>query len=133
MNFDEIAEDLAFLEDWEARLEYVIDLGKQMPKLEESEMTSAYKVEGCASNVWLVPEVEGEKLQFRGGSDALIVSGIIAVLLARVSGKTPNEILEINVKEDFDNLGLSAHLSSQRSNGLAAMIDRIRHIAENSI
>ncbi len=132
MSFEDISEDLAFLETWENRLEYVIDLGKAMPRLNANEMTQEYKVEGCASNVWLVPELESDSLSFRGGSDALIVSGIIAILLELVNNRKAAEIFKLDIKSEFDKIGLSAHLTSQRSNGLAAMIDRIQQIASKA-
>ncbi len=128
-HFDEINEDMAFLESWEDRMAYVIDLGKAMPALDPSECNDLTRVEGCASQVWIVPEQNDETLSFRGASDAMIVQGLIAVLLARVNGLSAKDILALDIKDDFDKIGLASHLSGQRSNGLAAMINRIQQIA----
>ena len=128
-NFDDIKDDMAFLESWEDRMAYVIDLGKAMAPLAPAECNDLTRVEGCASQVWIVPQKDGGKLNFRGGSDAMIVQGLIAVLLARVNDLTADEILALDIKGDFDKIGLASHLSGQRSNGLTAMINRIQQIA----
>jgi cysteine desulfuration protein SufE len=131
--FEEIAETFEFLDDWEDRYRHVIDMGRAMPPLEESLRVAATKVEGCASQVWLVPEVEGSGadavVEFRGDSDAMIVRGLIAVLIALFGGLTAREVLEVDAKAELARLGLHDHLSSQRSNGLAAMVQRIRGLA----
>lgn len=132
MNYEDIKADLDFLDQWEDRFAYVIDLGKQMEPLKESERNDLTKVEGCASQVWLVPESDAGIMRFRGQSDAMIVSGLIAVLLAMVNEKSPDEILAIDVHEEFDRLGLAAHLSGQRSNGLNAMAERINILAKQA-
>lgn len=132
MSYEDIQADLEFLDNWEDRFAYVIDLGKALPPLEESERNDLTKVEGCASQVWLVPSYENGKMQFRGQSDAMIVSGLIAVLLAMVNDKTPEEILAIDVRAEFDRLGLASHLSGQRSNGLNAMAERIQILAQQA-
>ena len=132
-DFDEIADNFAFLDEWEDRYRYVIELGKEMPPLDESQRIPATKVEGCASQVWLVPHVEGSgasaQIRFDGDSDALIVRGLIAVLLALYNGRTAAEIVKIDAQAKLAGLGLDQHLSAQRSNGLRAMIGRIRAIA----
>lgn len=131
--FEEIAETFAFLEDWEERYRYVIELGRDMPGLEEALQVPATKVEGCASQVWLVPEIEGEGpgavFRFRGDSDAMIVKGLIAVLKALYSGLTVEEVGRVDALAELGRLGLNEHLSSQRSNGLRAMVARIREVA----
>ena len=132
MSFQNISEDMEFLEQWEDRMAYVIDLGKALEPLDPSLCNELTRVEGCASQVWLVPSEVNGKLSFAGASDAMIVQGLIAVLLSLVNYKTPQEILELDVKECFNRLGLAAHLSGQRSNGLAAMINRIRNIAQKA-
>ncbi len=133
MSYDDIKTDLGFLESWEDRFAYVIDLGKMMEPLDEGERNDLTRVDGCASQVWLVPESEGGVMRFRGQSDAMIVSGLIAVLLAMVNGKTPEEILAIDVRAEFDKLGLASHLSGQRSNGLNAMAERIQILAKQAL
>ena len=132
-SLNQILDDFAYLDEWEDRYRYVIDLGKQLPDLPEEERTRENKVEGCASQVWLVSEVgDGADpvLTFRGDSDAHIVRGLIAVLLRLFSGKQAAEILASDAKAAFDKLGLSGHLSAQRSNGLASMVGRVRRDAE---
>ena len=131
MSIDTIRSDFALLEDWEDRYRYVIELGKTLPPLSDAEHTDAYKVRGCASQVWLVTEPHADgSLGFRGDSDAHIVRGLIAILLRLFSGRQPAEILGFDAKAAFEKLGLFGALSSQRSNGLASMVARIRRDAE---
>ena len=134
--FEEIAETFEFLDDWEDRYRHVIDLGKAMPPLEEGLRVPATKVEGCASQVWLVPEIEGSgrdaRLNFRGDSDAMIVRGLIAILITLYGGLPPREALAVDAPAELGRLGLHEHLSSQRSNGLRAMVHRIRQIASSA-
>ena len=135
--FETIVDDFAFLEDWEDRYRYVIELGKDMPPLDDAQKVPTTKVEGCASQVWLVPHVEGQgadaKISFDGDSDAMIVRGLIAVLRALFNGLPASEIARIDAQAQMARLGLDQHLSSQRSNGLRAMIARIRSIATSSV
>lgn len=134
--FEDIVEDFAFLEDWEDRYRHVIDLGKAMDPLPEDLRVPATKVEGCASQVWLVPEIKGSGpdavVEFRGESDAMIVRGLIAVLIALCSGRTAKELLALDVRAELGRLDLADHLSAQRSNGLNAMINRVRELAERT-
>jgi len=131
--FEEIAETFEFLEDWEDRYRHVIELGRAMQPLEEAFRVPATKVEGCASQVWLLPEIEGEGpgavFRFRGESDAMIVRGLIAILHALYSGQTVAEVLKVDAGAELARLGLHDHLSAQRSNGLRAMVARIRALA----
>jgi len=124
--FAEIAENLSFLDDWEDRYRYLIELGQALPPLADSEKTDATKVSGCVSQVWLVSDRVGELLSYRGESDAMIVKGLVAVLVALYSGRPASEIAETDAIAIFDELGLREHLTTQRSNGLAAMVQRIR-------
>ena len=94
--------------------------------------TAATKVDGCESQVWLVPRVEGDRIHFDGESDAMIVRGLIAILRALASGLTAREILDTDAQAEFARLGLDKHLSAQRSNGLRAMIERVRLFAANA-
>jgi len=132
--FEEIADAFDFLDDWEDRYAHVIDLGKAMKPLPDSQKIPATKVRGCASQVWLVPEIEGQGqgavFRFRGDSDAMIVRGLIAILTAMYSGRTVAEVLATDAHAELARLGLNEHLSAQRSNGLRAMIERIRILAE---
>lgn len=134
--FEDIAETFEFLEDWEDRYRHVIEMGKAMPPLEEAFRVPATKVDGCASQVWLLPEIEGTGanavFRFRGESDAMIVRGLIAVLHALYSGLTASDVLKVDAAAELGRLGLNDHLSAQRSNGLRAMIERIRKLASKA-
>ena len=131
--FEEIADTFEFLDDWEDRYRYVIDLGKSMPALDDAFKVPATKVDGCASQVWLRPMIDGDGagaiFSFEGDSDAMIVRGLIAVLKALYSGLTLEEVTKVDAPAELARLGLNDHLSARRSNGLRAMIERIRGIA----
>jgi cysteine desulfuration protein SufE len=131
--FEDIADTFEFLDDWEDRYRHVIELGKAMAPLEEAFRVPATKVEGCASQVWILPAIEGEGpgavFRFRGDSDAMIVRGLIAVLDALYNGLTVSEVGRVDAAAELARLGLDAHLSAQRSNGLRAMVGRIRGLA----
>ena len=131
--FEDIADTFEFLDDWEDRYRHVIDMGKAMDPLEDAFRVPATKVEGCASQVWIVPEIEGQGasavFRFRGDSDAMIVRGLIAILKALYSGLSVGDVLKVDAPGELARLGLHDHLSAQRSNGLRAMVERIRGIA----
>jgi len=128
--FEEIAETFEFLDDWEDRYRYVIELGKAMPPLEDAFKVPATKVDGCASQVWLVPMIEAGSFRFRGDSDAMIVRGLIAVLVALFNDQSLVNVLRTDAAAEFARLGLDQALSAQRSNGLRAMLERIRLLAQ---
>ena len=130
--FEEIAETFDFLDDWEDRYRHVIELGKAMPEMDPALHVPATKVEGCASQVWILPKVENGRFDFQGDSDALIVRGLVAVLHALYSGVPVKEVLAIDAPAELARLGLNDHLSAQRSNGLRAMVERIRRIASEA-
>lgn len=128
---DEIVENFTLLDEWDDRYRYVIELGRTLPPLAESAHVDANKVQGCASQVWLLTHVkpdrsDGPILTFEGDSDAHIVRGLIAILFALYSGKSAREILQTDAIGLFDRIGLRENLTPQRSNGLRAMIERIR-------
>lgn len=127
--FEEIVEDFEFLEDWEDRYRFVIDEGKKLEPLPDALKVPATKVNGCASQVWLHPVIEDGTFRFDGESDAMIVQGLIAVLRKLYNGLPVKEVVEVDARAEMARLGLNDHLSAQRSNGLRAMIDRIRTIA----
>lgn len=127
--FEDIAETFEFLDDWEDRYRHVIELGKAMPPLDDSFKVPALKVQGCASQVWLRPVIAGGRFDFQGDSDAMIVRGLIAVLHALYSGLPLAEVGTVDAAAELGRLGLNEHLSSQRSNGLRAMVQRIREEA----
>ena len=133
MTLDEIRENFSFLDDWEDRYRYVIELGKALPPFPESARTDENKVRGCASQVWLDTRIEGDgvpRLSFVGDSDAHIVRGLIAILHATYSGRPVDEILTVDPETIFEELQLKEHLTPQRSNGLRSMVDRLRREAE---
>jgi cysteine desulfuration protein SufE len=127
--FEDIAETFEFLEDWEDRYRHLIDIGRAMPVLDDAFRVPATKVDGCASQVWLLPRIEGQGpdaiFDFQGESDAMIVRGLIAVLHALYGGLTVAEVLAVDAQAELKRLGLDAHLSAQRSNGVRAMVARI--------
>jgi len=123
--FEEIVETFEFLEDWEDRYRHVIELGKALPDLHEALKVPATKVNGCASQVWLVPRIKAEIYHFDGDSDAMIVRGLIAVLAALFNGVALKDVARIDAGAELARLGLNDHLSAQRSNGLRAMVARI--------
>ncbi|MEO0992260.1 MAG: SufE family protein [Pseudomonadota bacterium] len=131
--YEDLVENFELFDEWEDRYRYVIDLGREMDPLSEDERTKAHKVDGCASQVWLVPEISGDGdgavLTFRGDSDAMIVRGLIAVLHALFSGRPLSEVAATDAAAEFARLGLDEALSSQRSNGLRAMVARLQGIA----
>lgn len=131
--FEEIAETFEFLDDWEDRYRHVIELGRAMPVLDEAFRVPATKVEGCASQVWLLPRIEGTgpgaRFDFQGESDAMIVRGLVAVLHALYAGLSVAEVAQVDAPAEMARLGLTDHLSAQRSNGLRAMVERIRRLA----
>ena len=127
----EILDNFEFLEDWDDRYRYVIELGRMLPEFPDAERTDDNKVRGCASQVWLTRSLEdgpdGEPvLVYQGDSDAHIVKGLVAIVLATYSGRQAEEIVETDIDEIFARIGLKEHLSPQRANGLKSMVERIR-------
>ena len=136
-SFEDIADTFAFLDDWEDRYRHVIELGKAMPPLDAAFKVPALKVDGCASQVWLRPVIAGQgpdaRFDFEGESDAMIVRGLIAILHAMYAGLTVGQVLAVDAPAELKRLGLQEHLSSQRSNGLRAMVARIRKVADEAV
>ena len=130
--FEELVEDFEFIEDWEDRYRHVIELGKAMEPLDEALKVPATKVDGCASQVWLHVQIEDGVFRFEGDSDAMIVKGLLAVLQKLYSDLAVSAVLKVDARAEMARLGLNEHLSSQRSNGLRAMIERIRETAQNN-
>ena len=131
--FDEIAETFEFLDDWEDRYRHVIELGRDLPPMPEALKVPANKVNGCASQVWLFPQIQNGRFDFLGASDAMIVSGLIAVLHALYAGRPLAEVPGVDAAGALKRLGLDEHLSSQRSNGLRAMVERIKLVATEAL
>ncbi|PZX13613.1 cysteine desulfuration protein SufE [Palleronia aestuarii] len=130
--FEDIADTFAFLEDWEDRYRHVIEMGRDLAPLDPAMKVPATKVEGCASQVWLVPSLEAGRFDFAGDSDAMIVKGLIAVLHALYAGLPVEEVRAVDAQAELARLGLDEHLSSQRSNGLRAMVERIRAVSAHA-
>jgi cysteine desulfuration protein SufE len=138
MTIEEIIDNFSFLDDWDDRYRYVIELGRGLAPLPEQARTDANKVQGCASQVWLATKVEpngeaGPVLTFRGDSDAHIVRGLIAILLTLYSGRPAREILDTDAIAVFDRLALREHLTPQRSNGFRSMVERIKSDARRAL
>ncbi len=127
--FEDLADTFEFLDDWEDRYRHVIELGRAMPPLDDAFKVPALKVDGCASQVWLRPLVKEDHFDFQGDSDAMIVRGLIAILHHLYAGLTLEQVRAVDAPAELGRLGLNDHLSSQRSNGLRAMVDRIRQTA----
>lgn len=131
--FEEIAETFDFLDDWEDRYRHVIELGRALPEMDPALKVPATKVEGCASQVWLMPRIEGKgpgaRFDFEGASDAMIVQGLIALVHALYAGLPVSAVAAVDARAELGRLGLNEHLSAQRSNGLAAMVERLRKLA----
>ncbi len=126
----DLIENFSMLDDWEDKYQYLIDLGEKLPPLDEKYKTDEWKVSGCQSQVWLVPEQQDGILTFKGDSDAIMVKGIIAVILAIYRNKSAQEIKKIEVDKIFAKLGLQEHLSLSRRNGMMSMVDKIRCYAD---
>lgn len=133
---DDIFADFDFLDDWEDRYRYVIDLGRDLKPYPEEARDAAHKVRGCVSQVWLTSTLNADTdplIEFVGDSDAHIVRGLVAIMMVLYSGKRASEIMAINPEAILKKLGLDEHLTPQRSNGLRAMIGRIRSEAQNAL
>lgn len=138
MTIDDIKENFALLDDWDDRYRYVIELGRTLAPMSEADHSSENKVQGCASQVWLARSVlrdasGAQLLHYDGDSDAHIVRGLIAILLALYSDKPPQEILKADAIALFEELGLREHLTPQRSNGFRSMVERIRRDARETL
>jgi cysteine desulfuration protein SufE len=128
---EDILSDFELFDDWDERYRYLIDLGRRLEPLPQEAKTDANKVRGCASQVWLeTRRITGNdgarRLTFKGDSDAHIVKGLVALILALFDRKTPNEILSTNAEDVFGRLQLAQHLSAQRANGVRSMVQRIK-------
>ncbi len=123
-----IRDDLGFLDDWDDKYRYLIDLGRTMPPLPQEAYTDANRVQGCASQVWLLMQrgADGKTLEIRGDSDALIVKGLVALVIAMFDHQSVDDIVNMDAQAFFAEIGLKDHLTSQRSNGLASMVARIK-------
>lgn len=133
VTIDEIIENFSFLEDWEDRYGYLIELGKDLTGLSPEAMNEGNKVQGCVSQVWLIHSIQGDTITFNGASDAHIVRGLVAIALSLFSGKTAQGILQTDENVLFKQIGLNEHITPQRANGLRSLVERIKTIARNEI
>ena len=131
MDINELIDNFSFFESWEEKYQYVIDLGRSLETLDDCFKTETWKVQGCQSQVWLVPEFKDGKIHFKGDSDAILVKGIIAIVLLIYNDKSPQEIKSVDVKEIFVKLGLEENLTPSRRNGMMSMVAKIREYADN--
>ena len=132
MTLDELVETFSFFDDWEDKYRFIIDLGKDLGELAESDKVDAHLIRGCQSQVWLTYKSAADRLTFKMDSDAHIVRGLIAVVLMIVDGRKASEIQQLDIEEAFGQLDLLAHLSVTRGNGLRAMVARIKEVAAQS-
>tara|TARA_B100001142_G_scaffold209861_1_gene208005 strand:+ start:2949 stop:3362 length:414 start_codon:yes stop_codon:yes gene_type:complete len=137
MNLETIVEDFEFIEDWEDRYKYIIDLGKSLDPLSENDYNKQNKVDGCASQVWLVIKEEQIKektiLEFKADSDSFLVKGLLTIIISIFSGKAPSDILKINYVNELKKLNLKENISQQRSNGLTAVINKVISEAQKRV
>ena len=137
MNLETIIEDFEFIEDWEDRYKYIIDLGKSLDPLSENDYNKQNKVDGCASQVWLVIKEERIKektiLEFKADSDSFLVKGLLTIIISIFSGKAPSDILKINYDNELKKLNLKENISQQRSNGLTAVINKVISEAQKRV
>ncbi|MFD2555769.1 SufE family protein [Sphingobacterium tabacisoli] len=122
---DELVEDFAFYSDWMEKYEYIIQLGKELPLIEEQYKQEQYIIKGCQSKVWLYPELKDGKLYFSADSDAIITKGLVSLMVKVLSGHSPKEILETDLYF-IDQIGLKDHLSPTRANGLLSMVKQMK-------
>ena len=126
---DQIVSEFSMFDDWMDKYSYLIEIGSSMPSMNEVYKTEDNLIKGCQSQVWLVPECKGDLISFKGDSDAIMVKGIIAIVLAIYGNKSAQEIKKIEVEKIFAKLGLGEHLSPSRRNGMMSMVDKIRFYA----
>lgn len=131
MTLDDLYDNFAFFENWEEKYQYVIDLSNRLEALDDCYKTDEWKIKGCQSQVWLVPQYSENKLHFRGDSDALLVRGIIAIVLIIYNDKSPEEIKNIQINDIFAKLGLEENLTPSRRNGMMSMVAKIIEYASN--
>ena len=136
MSIDEIIENFQFLDDWDDRYKYLIELGDTLPEFAEEKQTRENKVQGCVSQVWVTSSQSNDAdpiMSFEGTSDAHIVSGLIAITFAIFSGQKASDILATDEKQIFDSIDLSEHITPQRSNGLKSLVERIKADAKAAL
>ncbi len=132
-NIDDLIDDFSFLENWEDRYKYLIELGNGLEHLSKDKKIDEWKISGCQSQVWIIPHIKDDKLYFEGDSDAIIVRGIIAIVFEIFKDKSAQEILDIDVEEIFDKMGLREHITPNRRSGMLSMVDKIKYYATQAL
>ena len=130
MSIESLIEDFSFLDSWEDRYKYLIELGNKNPRFTDAQKLEEWKIHGCQSQVWIIPHFDENHLWFEGDSDAIIVRGIIAVVLEIFKDKTAQDILDIDVEKIFDKMGLKEHITPNRRSGMLSMVDKIKYYAQ---
>ena len=133
MSVDTLIEDFSFLENWEDRYKYLIELGNQLQHLSDDQKIDEWKIAGCQSQVWIIPHIEKDRIYFEGDSDAIIVRGIISIVFEIFKDKSELEILDIDVEEIFDKMGLREHITPNRRSGMLSMVDKIKYYANEAL
>ena len=133
MSIESLIEDFSFLDAWEDRYKYLIELGNGLARLSDDKKVDEWKIDGCQSQVWIIPHLESDNIYFEGDSDAIIVRGIIAVVFEIFKDKSAQEILDIDVEEIFDKMGLREHITPNRRSGMLSMVDKIKYYAEQKL
>jgi cysteine desulfuration protein SufE len=133
MSIEVLIDDFSFLENWEDRYKYLIELGNQLERLDDGKKLDEWKIAGCQSQVWIIPHIDGKKIYFEGDSDAIIVRGIIAIVFEIFKDKSAQEILDIDVEEIFDKMGLREHITPNRRSGMLSMVDKIKYYAKQML
>ena len=133
MSIESLIEDFSFLDSWEDRYKYLIELGNKNPRFSDEQKSEQWKVQGCQSQVWIIPHFDDSGIWFEGDSDAIIVRGIIAVVLEIFKDKSAQEILDIDVEKIFDKMGLQEHITPNRRSGMLSMVDKIKYYAKQAL
>jgi len=133
MSIETLIDDFSFLESWEDRYKYLIELGNKLPNFSDEQKKEEWKISGCQSQVWIIPHFDNNKLYFEGDSDAIIVRGIIAIVLDIFKDKSAQEIFDIDVEEIFDKLGLREHITPNRRSGMLSMVDKMKYYASQKL
>ncbi len=128
-SIEEVIENFSLFDDWEDRYRYLIDIGRELPHMDDALKTDESLVRGCTSRVWLVPDINDEIFTFEADSDAHIVRGLLAILFAAYQGRKLSEIISIDIQGMFKEIGLDQHLSANRRSGFLAMVERIKNLS----